>query len=112
MEIGGAPGPGCMGIVLLTLYGLGSNPVPIPLISNGMPCDWDTGQSLCASSKVFRLTISSRSWVTVAVKASFSVEKRSTLACRFANHCFFRWRHLSAAILKAVLVMAGAESRK
>lgn len=69
--------------------------MPMPAI----PCACEMGQSLCASSSVLRFTTSSLSCDTCALSASFSLLKISTLACRFANHCFFRCRHLRAATL-------------
>lgn len=62
MPCAGIAAPGCIPMLFGMLYGCGSNPVDMPFIIRG-PRPWacETGQSLCASKRVLRLTISSRS---------------------------------------------------
>lgn len=64
-----------------------------------VPLAWATLQSLCANNNVFKLITSSLSNVAWVCSCSLSVAKNSTRCCRSANHCFFRCRHLRAAIL-------------
>lgn len=69
----------------------------IPIESPYTPFAWATGQSLWASSRAFKWMISSLSAAVCTCRCSLSVDRYSTLACKFDSHCFLRCRHFNAA---------------